>query len=638
MPTTEHIAQFFIQIEGTHLEEELMNQLISVEVDDSLDLPDMFTVHLKDFGLKAIQGDTFQPGKKVKISVRMPFESSQNSSPPPTVPLIIGEITAMEPDLNGTDRATLIVRGYDKSHRMNRVRKNSTFLQMKDSDIASKLASANGLTAEVTATATVYPYLMQANQTDWEFLVGRARRIGYRLYVEDNKLYFKPPPQSPPETNLEWGITLDQFHARLSTVNQVNQVEVRGWDTTSKKAIVGTAGSPTASRQNGISQEGGPGAQQAHSIQGKAIVVDVPVVDQNDATKVAQALLDRLSAGYIEVEGQCAGNPNIQAGTKINITGVGSRYNGKYLITRALHHYSAKGGYKVKFWATGGTGPNTISSLLNGRTGHGPSHDSQARPTERGVMVGIVTNNKDDQQQGRVKVKFPTMGDNHESYWCRLASTMAGAGRGIAYLPEANDEVVVAFENGDPPRGVVLGAVWNGNDSLPMATSELVTGAITLRRAIKTRVGHQIVIDDTGDPGGFIIKDKTGNQQILINTQKQTIDILAQNDITIKSSAGKISISGQTGVDIQGNAGDVTVGTNMNFKVTASINAEISATAQAKMTGTAGVEVSSPATATFSGMASAELKSGGAVQVQGSAVSITGAGNVSIKGATVSLM
>jgi hypothetical protein len=50
------------------------------------------------------------------------------------------------------------------------------------------------------------------------------------------------------------------------------------------------------------------------------------------------------------------------------------------------------------------------------------------------------------------------------------------------------------------------------------------------------------------------------------------------------------------------------------------------------------VEVSSPATASFSGMASAALKSGGAVQVQGSAVSITGAGNVSIKGATVSLM
>ncbi len=625
MPPTQHIGQCFIQLgDGeTHLAQQYMDQLISVEVDDSLDLPDMFTIQLKDFGLQALQNDVFKLGTRVKISVRPPADPTPNPPTPATKPLMVGEITSVEPDLNGTDRATLWVRGYDKSHRMNRVRKNTTYQQVKDSDLAQRLASAASLSADVTATSVVYPYLMQANQTDWEFLAGRAKRIGYRLYVENRTLYFKPPPASPPETNLEWGISLAQFRGRLNTVNQVTEVTVRGWDSAAKAAIVATVSSPTASRSTGITQEGGPGAQTAHSIQGKAIVVDQPVVNQTDATKVAQALLDRLSAGYVEAEGQCGGSADVLAGTRVNISGVGARFNGKYLVTRALHVYSAKAGYSTRFWATSGTGSNTITGLLTAQNGHNPSHDGTvARPTERGVMVGIVTNNLDPENQGRVKVKFPTLGDNQESYWCRMASTMAGPVRGIAMLPEANDEVVVAFENGDPTRGVVLGAVWNGSDALPMPTSELVTGGITIRRIIQTRMKHKFLIDDTDTPGGFVIADYTGNNKIIINTQENKIQILANNDIEIKSAQGKVSISALKGVDIQGQTADVTVGTQQNFKVTATAGVDISATGQAKFAGTAGVDISSAAQTKLSGGAGVDITGGPMVQIKGAMVKL----------------
>ena len=611
MPPTQHIAQFFIQLgDGeTHLAQQYMDQLISVEVDDSLDQADMFTIVLKDFGLQAIQNDVFKLGTRVKISVRPQAAPTPNPPTPSTTVLMIGEIVSVEPDLNGVDRATLRVRGYDKSHRMNRVRKNTTFQQMKDSDIAQKLASAASLGYEGTATSVVYPYLMQANQTDWEFLSGRARRIGYRLYVENRTLYFKPPPASPPETNLEWGISLSQFTPHLNTMNQVSEVTVRGWDSAAKAAIVATATSPTASRAIGISQEGGPGAQEAHSIQGKTTIVDQAVTSQADAQKVAQAALDRLSAGYVEAEGQCGGTPTIIAGTRVNISAVGERFNGKYLVTRAVHLYSAKNGYSTRFWATSGTGSNSITSALMGAQGHNPSHDgSVSRPTERGVMVGIVTNNLDPENQGRVKVKFPTMGDNQESYWCRMASTMAGPVRGIAMLPEANDEVVVAFENGDPTRGVVLGAVWNGNDALPMPTSQLVTGGITLRRIIQTRMKHKFLIDDTDTPGGFVIADYTGNNKIIINTQENKIQILANNDIEIKSAQGKVSISAMKGVDIQGQTGDVSVGTQQNFKVTATAGVDISTTGQAKFAGTAGVSINGTGGVTVDGSVMVQIK------------------------------
>src|SRR5205807_9374714 len=125
--------------------------------------------------------------------------------------------------------------------------------------------------------------------------------------------------------------------------------------------------------------------------------------------------------------------------------------------------------------------------------------------------------------------------------WCRLASTMAGATRGIAFLPEVNDEVVVAFQNGDPNHGYVLGAVWNGSDPLPKPLGQLVAGGKTSRRVMKSRLGHEITIDDSPDPTeGIIIIDKTGQNSIRIVAKEDKIVIEAKQDIEIKSKLGKV--------------------------------------------------------------------------------------------------
>jgi uncharacterized protein involved in type VI secretion and phage assembly len=583
-----------------------MKNVLLVEVDDSLYLPDMFTIHMLDPDLTALHQDVFKLGSVVKISVVTRQPPDVTASPAPVV-LMTGEITSIEPDLNGVQRTTLTIRGFDRSHKMNRVRKTQTFLQQSDGDVIRKLAQGAGLQAQVESTPVVYPYLMQANQTDWEFVVERAARLGYRAFVEDKTLHFKPPPSSPPETQLDWGNDFNIFRARLSTVEQASEVKVYGWDPKGKRAIVGQASSPSSGVQfrkdNGSS--GGQSAQSAHTVQGKVAVTHIPVYNQAEADKIAKAVLDGKEGNFVRAEGETGGNPAIMAGSALQIKGVGPRFGGKYLVNRAIHRYDHKG-YVVRFWCSGGKETMSLSNLLqaggsngNSAAPQGSSHNAD-KPTAIGVMVGIVTNNQDPENLGRVKVKFPMLpgasGDT-ESWWCRLVTPMAGPTRGIAFFPEADDEVVVAFLNGDPNHGYVIGAVWNGTDKLPKPLSKLVTGGQTLRRVMRTRVGHEIMFDDTGEPTrGITLIDKTEkdfikiitapDDKIIIECQKD-VQITAQTgDVSVEAKTAKISVKSMGNTDVQSSTG------NISLKAAAG---------KVSIEGTAGVDITSPAITNIKG-------------------------------------
>ncbi|MBF6612700.1 MAG: VgrG-related protein [Chloroflexi bacterium] len=626
---TSHIDQMYVQwtdgdLSGsfTDLEPRLVANITSVEVDDSLYLPDMFIIHLLDPDLKILQEDFFKLGRKIKISVG-PRDTNTRYE------IMRGEITSIEPELNAEIRSTLTVRGYDLSHKMNRTRVVTTYQNVTDSDLATRLASQSSLTSQVTATSIVYPYLMQANQTDWEFLSERAQRIGYRLFVEGKKLHFEPPPASPPEIPLVWGETLERFRPKLTTVEQITQVTVRGWDPKTKAAIVGQVSSPTSTMQNRTNngQTGGSTVSAAHSQQPKGLVVDMPVVNQSEATKMAQALMDKTAGGFMEGEGRAGGNPQILAGSAVNISGVGDRFKGKYLVTHALHRYTADG-YSTTFWVSGGSSSLSLTGLLsnNGGNGHVMNGKGGEKPTEKGIMVGIVTNNNDPDNLGRVQVKFPSLGDNIQSYWCRLASSMAGPTRGFAYFPEANDEVVVAFEHGDPSNAYVLGAVWNGVDKLPKPLSKLVTGGQTIRRVIRSRKGHEITIDDSGEPTeGIIVIDSTEKNFMQIKTLENKIIITCKGDLEISSQEGNISIKATMGkVDIQGQQNIGVKSDNGNVAIEASLgNVAIEASAgKSTIKGLAGVEATSDT---------------GGAKIQGMTTDVTATAMVKIQGSLVKI-
>ena len=279
------------------------------------------------------------------------------------------------------------------------------------------------------------------------------------MYVDDKKLCFKRPHQTTgAETSLTWGQTLKRFHARTSLAEPVNSVEVRGWDPKAKREIVGTASTSNGLPEVGAHPNGAALAQRTWSMQTKFVVTDEWVASQADANGLAQSYIDELGGAYIEADCHADGAPAILPGRKVKLDGLGTRFDGKYYVTAARHEYSTKDGLQTHFTVSSRRA-QTISEMLE---------DTRPRQAIDGPIIGIVTNINDPDKLGRVKVKFPTLGASEESHWARIATPLTGAERGAHFLPEVNDEVLVAFVHGDINHPYIIGGLWNGMDKPPV--------------------------------------------------------------------------------------------------------------------------------------------------------------------------
>jgi uncharacterized protein involved in type VI secretion and phage assembly len=190
-----------------------------------------------------------------------------------------------------------------------------------------------------------------------------------------------------------------------------------------------------------------------------------------------------------------------------------------------------------------------------------------------GVVVGIVTNNQDPDQMGRVKVRFPWRDDQDESFWARVATMMAGSGRGSFFLPEVDDEVLVAFDHGEIHHPYVVGALWNGQDTPPETNSD---GKNNIRK-IRSRSGHEIVLDDSGDQKTekvtitsaaghrIVLDDASGQERIEI------ADKTGSNTIVIDSVQGSVTLQSQTKLTIKSPMIEIEADTTMTIKAGASL-------------------------------------------------------------------
>lgn len=198
--------------------------------------------------------------------------------------------------------------------------------------------------------------------------------------------------------------------------------------------------------------------------------------------------------------------------------------------------------------------------------------DGQGTQHLYGVVIGIVTSNKDDLGLGRVKVKFPWRGEEtgkeDESHWARVASPMAGKERGMLFLPEVNDEVLVAFEHGDINHPCVIGSFWNSLDKCPEPNSD---GKNNIRK-IKSRSGHEIIFNDDSEKKKEMVMIHTkANHQIILDDAAgqekiEIIDNTGNNKITFDSTQNSISIESKEGLTIKSKTIDIEAVSNMTIK------------------------------------------------------------------------
>lgn len=567
-------SQFEIKVAGTALAADQEANVMDVLVEQHTHLPAYFQITVYDAKFDFANGKmAFDLTKEVEIAG---FKEDGSRAV-----LVKGEITAIEPMFKEGMIAYTIISGYDKSHRLYRESKSQAFLNIKDSDLASQIASNAGLSPQIDVTTTVYDHIYQDNQTDIAFLRQRAWRIGYECFVQDGKLFFRKPPASGNAVAMSWGQELIEFRPRMTLAEQVDEVQVKGWDPQKKEAILGKATKGTLYPQIGDAKLNSWASSFGT---GKHILVDVPVVSQAEADKIAQARLDEISGAEVEAEGKAFRRPDILAGAYVEIKNVGSRFSGKYLVTRAQHRLNEEGLY-------------TTFSVKGARTGLVADEMLQQRPLNRwpGAVVAIVTNTDDPEDWGRVKVKYPWMTDEAESWWARLAAPGAGPEAGFINIPEVDDEVLIVFEHGDFNQPIIVGGLWNGKNAIPPPTAGAGQGEKPQVRTWQTLKGHWIAMYDNADDKIEIVT--VSGHTMVFDDQNKVIEINSSggHKMVIDDQGKKIEISSSGGhkivLDDNGrkasveSIGDVQVKAAMNMKLEASANIDIQASGMVNIKG-----------------------------------------------------
>ncbi len=627
MPAAQIDNQFKLKVNGAPFAKPDMDAIVDLVVDSDYFLPTMFEITLQDtqnaisHNFEYIDSDKFKIGSAIEISV-----SADDSVTGKVESLLVkGEITSVEPVYTDNGLALLKVAGYDRSHRLTRGKKTRVFGDGKaasstsEQDIISKIAQEAGLSANIDGSglsSLKYAYVMQYNQSDWDFLWARARAIGYQVYVQDKAFYFQKAGKersTGTQVELKWGETLTSFEPRISLMNQASEAEFRGWDPNQKKEIVGKATSASYEIPSQIGfpdKTGGATLKKAFSAAAQ-VSVDQPVLNQGMAKQMADADLSARESEFIQADGFLPrGNPKLLAGSKVKIKNVGQRFSGTYYLTK-VRHQLREGLYTVRFSAAGSS-PHTLYGML---CGDAPLDDRIGGP-----VVGIVTNNDDPEKLGRVRVKFPWLDANFESSFARICTPDGGKDRGFFFLPEVNDEVLVMFEHGDINFPYIIGGLWNKKDLPPKGTGSSVyaSGKVN-QRVIRSRTGHRVILDDTQGEEKILIENHNSNVSILMVSKDNSITIKSKGNFTIETD-GKFAVKSK---------GDITLETQGGGKITAVSKIELEAKQEATIKAMTSQLALKAAGSELSGM-KVDVKANTVASINGNAM-------VEVKGAMVKI-
>ena len=379
-----------------------------------------------------------------------------------------------------------------------------------------------------------------------------------------------------------------EFRPRVSSAEQVKDVKVRGWDPDQKQAVIGSANAGTVAADSLRANPAG----LANNFGGPTFTaVDRPLPEQAQVDGAAASIAELISSAFAEADGMANGNPKLRAGSTVSIGVVGNEFSGKYTLTSTRHVFGEQG-YRTHF-VISGRQDRTLLGLTS--LGSSNGHASAGGPPINGVVVALVTDNNDPNNDARVKLKFPWLDDNYESDWARITQLGAGPNSGAVFIPEVNDEVLVAFEFGDIRRPYVVGSLYNGQDT-PNLGSGLFDNGKVKRRGIISRKGHQFIFFDDDSKTGIAFISSDGNLKISLNETNSEIHI---------SSQGKIHVESQQ---------DMTFESQANLKLSAQQGITLEAQTNLGLKGGSG--------ATLDGGPQLEMKSSGQTKVTGTMVDV----------------
>jgi len=542
-----HVALYSILVDDEAIDERLAKRVREVRILNYLRLPDVCTFTAtfpkgSNGTPPPIDDHPFEIGSRLEIRLGAREELT-------TTTLFKGDIVSLDVAF-GPGSVELLVRGLDPSHALQRSRQVQTFQNHTASDIVDKIVRKHGFEPRTDPSGDPHEFIQQDNETDWDFIWRLAERIGFEFVLEDGTAHFRrqsAADRSPIE--LEWPTTLHSFSPRVTAIQQIKEVTLAAHDPKTKESIGASASSPQQIAEIGIDRETVSKAFDGASVH----IATEPVESHAEGEAVAQALLDRLANGYIAAEGVCDGNPAIKAGAALSVTGVGQKFSGTYRVAAATHVLRGGSIYETRF-------ATEAAHTLLGSVG-GPSTPAPAPQFGAQLVLGVVTNNQDPDDMGRVRVHYPALGPDNEGAWARVLTPSAGNARGLLMLPVVGEEVLIGFEHDDTTRPYVIGSLFNGVDKPGDDLLQDHDGSFALRSDHKVDVasagdmtlktGSRLTLDAQGDATFTTADDLAINGQKLSINGDLEITVEAGTKLTLKCGPSQIQLSG-AGVTVSG--------------------------------------------------------------------------------------
>jgi uncharacterized protein len=337
---------FQIKVDGVDLLYDLFLEIVSVEVDNTLEGADRFSFTVNSsFNVQYREfdhlEDVFGFGNVVDIS--MGYQDIKSLTP-----MLRGIVTSVQTSFPSGGLPQITVSGYDMTYPMGKGKGSRNWEKKKDSEVAALVADEYGLKVKARDTEVVNPKVEQNQESDFQLLERLAKRNGYEVYALGRDLCFRPPAQDDAaKVVLEWGKGLVSFSPEINIAEQVSKVEVRGWDLKAKKEFVGTA-----TRGDELGRDPGrrSGAEYVKKVcrEKAELKVRVPVKSKQEAERRAEAILKERSEKLVQGSGEAVGVPDIVADTNIELRGLGRLFSKTYYVEQATHTIDTSG-YRTTF-------------------------------------------------------------------------------------------------------------------------------------------------------------------------------------------------------------------------------------------------------------------------------------------------
>ncbi len=382
-------------------------------------------------------------------------------------------------------------------------------------------------------------YTVQYKETAWQFLSRLSATYGEWFFYDGQKLVLGAPQGNT--VKLLYGSNLHHFNMALQV--RPPGFQLMAYDYMNHEVYDGSpAGIASKAGLNDLGKHALQKSEQVYSAKPKQwhnhFLTNKKQLDDFVNTRAAMQ-----GSNMVRFNGS-SGHPAIQVGCSVNIQGKNvfsqaSEVFGDFTVISVNHHCDGQGNYSNDFVAI----PATVKM---------PPVTAYAEPRSE-TQSALVTDNNDPKGLGRVRVKFHWMNGSEKSPWIRVTTPHAGDGKGMFFIPETGEEVIVGFEGDSPTKPYIIGSVYHGK-----AKNSFANGGNDVK-TFQSRSGNKMVLNDNA--GSVFVEDKDGNSMLMDGagnitvTSNKKVTINATDEITLNAkeinfNAKKINITGDDEVNL----------------------------------------------------------------------------------------